>query len=150
MNEKERAKEWGEREKNWLRPMNGHEANTGEKSTFSYEAQMIICILIIYPLAVSAVHVMNEFFSPSSAALRLKAYRKETCCFSVFFLFHMFMNWRWSNCFARARCTLDGDTILMEIIHCATLWTFEMTEGLWHKGIWWGICVTTIAPKAIN
>lgn len=30
----------------------------------SYEAQMIMCILIIYPLAVS-VHVMNEMFSSS-------------------------------------------------------------------------------------
>lgn len=46
--------------------MNGHEAThnagKGKKSTrevSSYEAQMIICILIIYPLAVS-VHVMNE------------------------------------------------------------------------------------------
>jgi hypothetical protein len=48
--------------------------NAGEeKKHFSYEAQMIICILIIYPLAVSAVHVMNEYFSPSSTALRLKA-----------------------------------------------------------------------------
>lgn len=57
--------------------MNGHEAThnagKGKKSTrevSSYEAQMIICILIIYPLAVS-VHVMNEnvFFSLFASAL---------------------------------------------------------------------------------
>ena len=65
-------------------------------------------------------------------------HRKETCCFFHFFLFHMFMNWRWSNCFARARCS---DTIWTEKFR---LWT---VEGLWHKGIWCDICVTIVASK---
>lgn len=124
--------------------MNGHEANTEKKSTFSYEAQMIICILIIYPLA---VHVMNEYFFLLLQPLFAWRHRKETCCFFNFFfyiLFHMFMNWRWSNCFARARCSTNGDTIWTEKF---PLWT---VEGLWHKEIWWGICVTIVASKAKN
>jgi hypothetical protein len=47
-----------------------------------------MCILIIYPLAVSAVHVMNEFFSPSRVIhshaardLALRHHKDIFCCF---------------------------------------------------------------------
>jgi hypothetical protein len=59
------------------------------KSAFSYEAQMIICILIIYPLVVSAVHVMNEYFFSFFSRASLGGIVKRLVVFR-FFLFHMF------------------------------------------------------------
>lgn len=73
-----------------------------EKKAFSYEAQMIICILII--LSTCGVccpcheWIFFSFFSRASLEGIIKRL--------VVFLFHMFMNWRWSNCLARVRCAV--------------------------------------------